>query len=321
MGGSRAGAFLMRSPSRLPRALVFWLFLAVVAIAAGALRESLLRPVTGEPWAHWIGTLALCAIFVLLIGWFVNRLDPPAAPTELWTIGVVWLLLTVCFEVLFGRLAFGSSWQELLAAYDPASGRTWWLVLLTILLAPPLLGRGRAREAGLSPIERRIEFISDDRAADAMEWISGLFRDKDVQYAAAGGLAARSWGATRPLVDLDFFVHSEDLERIMTDLAPYVDRPLTEHRDEYWDLSFMRLEYGGAPLELCVAEGAQYRESATGEWHEACPDLSAFTERELLGVTIQVMNRDDLVKYKRRVDRAVDRADIAAIQRSRHTSS
>ena len=55
----------MRSPSRLPRALVFWLFLAVVAIVTGALRESLLRPLVGEPWAHWIGTLVLCAIFIL----------------------------------------------------------------------------------------------------------------------------------------------------------------------------------------------------------------------------------------------------------------
>ena len=136
----------MRSPSRLPRALVFWLFLAVVAIVTGALRESLLRPLVGEPWAHWIGTVALCAIFIFLIGRFVSSLDPPAAPSELWTMGIVWLLLTVCFELIFGRFALGNSWQELLGAYDPGSGRIWLLVLLTLLFAPPILGRRRARE-------------------------------------------------------------------------------------------------------------------------------------------------------------------------------
>jgi hypothetical protein len=258
---------------------------------------------------------------VLLIGGFVNRLDPPAAPGELWTIGIVWLLLTVCFELVFGRLALGISWQELLGAYDPGSGRIWWLVLLTVLLAPPFLGRGRAREAGLSPIERRIEFLSEDCAAEAMAWLADLFRDQDVQYAAAGGLAARSWGATRPLVDLDFFVHAEDLDRVESDLAPYVVRPLTALKDDHWDLSFMRLEYGGVPLELSVAEGARYRESETGEWHETCPTFSACPEREILGVKLRVMNREDLITYKRRVDRAVDRADIAAIERTHRASS
>jgi hypothetical protein len=311
----------MHSPSRLPRALVFWLFLAAVAIVTGALRESVLRPLVGEPWAHWIGTLAVCAIFVFLIGQFVNRLDPPAAPSELWTMGIVWLLLTVCFEMVFGRLALGSSWRELLGAYDPGSGRIWWLVLLTVLLAPPVLGRGRAREAGLAPIERRIEFISEDRAAEAMAWLADLFRDQDVRYAAAGGLAARAWGATRPLVDLDFYVHGEDLDRIETDLAPYVVRPLTGIRNDHWDLSFMRLEYSGIPLELSVAEGARYREAATGEWHDACPTFSACPERELLGVKLRIMDRDDLVEYKRRVDRAVDRADVAAIERAHRASS
>ena len=311
----------MHSPSRLPRALVFWLFLAAVAIVTGALRESVLRPLVGEPWAHWIGTLAVCAIFVVLIGQFVNRLDPPAAPSELWTTGIMWLLLTVCFEVVFGRLALGNSWQELLGAYDPGSGRIWWLVLLTVLLAPPILGRGRAREAGLAPIERRIEFISEDSAAEAMAWLADLFRDQDVRYAAAGGLAARSWGATRPLVDLDCFVNGEDLGRIETDLAPYVVRPLTKLTDDHWDLSFMRLEYAGIPLELSVAEGARYREAATGEWHDACPTFSACPERELLSVKLRIMDRDDLVEYKRRVDRAVDRADVTAIERAQRASS
>jgi hypothetical protein len=310
----------MHSPSRLPRALVFWLLLAAVAIIIGALRESALRPLVGEPWAHWTGTLVVCAVFVFLIGRFVNRLDPPAAPSELWTMGIVWLLLTVCFEMVFGRLALGSSWQELLGAYDPGSGRIWSLVLLTLLLAPPILGRGRAREAGLAPIERRIEFISEDRAAEAMAWLADLFCDQEVRYAAAGGLAARSWGATRPLVDLDFYVHGEDLDRIATDLAPYVVRPLTKLQDDHWDLSFMRLEYADIPLELSVAEGAKYREAATGGCHDACPSFEACPERELLGVKLRIMDRDDLIEYKRRVDRAVDRADVAAIERTHRAS-
>jgi hypothetical protein len=311
----------MAGSNRIPRALAFWLLLAAVAIVAGTLRELLLRPWLGEPWAHRLGTLAVCAIFIYLIDLFVGRLDPPASNRELWAAGGLWLTLTLVFELAFGRFATGRSWAEVFAAWDPRSGQLWWLVPLTLLVAPPLLGRSRARKAGLSPIDRHIEFIPESRAADAVVWLTDLFADRGVRYAAAGGLAARAWGASRPLVDLDFYVKGEDLDRIESELAPYVVQPLSEFRNEHWDLSFMRLEYAGAPLELSVGEGARYREAATGEWHDACPDFEDCPERELFGTTVKVMNRAQLMEYKRRVDRAVDRADIASMERTADSRS
>ena len=304
------------SSRHLARALACWLLLAIIAILAGALRETFLRPALGEVWAHRLGTVLVCILFLLVIERFVTRLAPPASPAELWVIGALWLVLTVVFEFVFGHFAMGHSWEALVSAYDPRTGQLWWLVLLTLLLAPPLLGRAHAREAGHTPIERHIEFISEEQATSALDWLADLFRDREVRYAAAGGLAARACGATRPLVDLDFYVHGEDLDRVEADLSPYVVQPLTELANEYWDLSLIRLEYAGVPLELSVGEGARYREAKTGTWHDACPDFDDCPERELLGTQIRVMNREALLEYKRRVDRAVDRADVAMIERS-----
>jgi hypothetical protein len=306
----------MAGSAHISRALVTWLLLASIAIITGAVRESLLRPWLGEPWAHRIGTLAVCGMFLVVIDRFVERLEPPANPRELWTIGGLWLALTVSFEFAVGRFATGLSWEELVGAYDPRTGQLWWLVLLILVLAPPLLGRSRARKAGLAPIERHIEFIPEDRAAEAVAWLADLFQERNVRYAAAGGLAARAWGASRPLVDLDFYVHAEDLDRLESDLAPFVVQPLTELENEHWNLSLIRLEYGGVPLELSVGEGAKYREAVTGEWHDACPGFDACPELELFGIPVRVMNRSQLLEYKRRVDRAVDRADIASIEHS-----
>ena len=305
----------MAGSIRIPRALVYWLLLAVVAIVAGALRESLLRPLLGEPWAHRIGTLVLCGILWVLIDRFVSRLQPAAGPGELWAIGALWLALTVSFEFIFGRFATGHSWAELLSAYDLRSGQLWLLVPLTLLIAPPLLGRSRARTEGLAPIERHIEFVPEDRAAEALAWLVELFRERDIRYAAAGGLAARAWGARRPLVDLDFFVHGEDLERVEADLAPYVVHPLTRLESEFWDLSLIRLECAGVPVELSVGEGARYREASTGQWHDACPQFGDCPEREVFGVPVRVLSLEPLLQYKRRVDRAVDRADVASLER------
>jgi hypothetical protein len=307
----------MPAPSRhLARALACWLLLAVIAILAGALRETFLRPALGEAWAHRLGTVLVCVLFLLVIERFVARLEPPANPRELWIIGALWLTLTITFEFVFGHFAMGHSWDALFSAYDPRGGQLWWLVLLTVLLAPPFLGRSRARKAGLTPIERHIEFIPEEQAASAVAWLADLFRDREVRYAAAGGLAARAWGAKRPLVDLDFYVHGEDLDRIESDLAPFVVAPLTKIENDHWDLSLLRLEYAGVPLELSVGEGAKYQEAKTGVWHDACPVFENCPELELFGTRLRVMNRDALIEYKLRVDRAVDRADVAAIEGS-----
>ncbi|MEJ2483552.1 MAG: hypothetical protein P8049_10695, partial [Gemmatimonadota bacterium] len=88
------------SSRHLARAVACWLLLAILAILAGALREMVLRPALGEAWAHRLGTLLVCGVFLLVIDRFVARLEPPANPRELWTIGVLWLALTIAFEFL-----------------------------------------------------------------------------------------------------------------------------------------------------------------------------------------------------------------------------
>jgi hypothetical protein len=113
-------------------------------------------------------------------------------------------------------------------------------------------------------------------------------------------------------------VHGEDLERVEVDLAPYVVQPLTELENDFWDLSLIRLQYAGVPVELSVGEGARYRESRTGEWHDACPKFGDCPEREVFGIPVRVLGLEPLLEYKRRVDRAVDRADVASLDRSAH---
>jgi apolipoprotein N-acyltransferase len=56
-------------------------------------------------------------------------------------VGLAWLALTVAFEFGFGHYAAGHSWSELLADYDPTSGRVWILIPLWVALAPYLFYR------------------------------------------------------------------------------------------------------------------------------------------------------------------------------------
>jgi len=58
-------------------------------------------------------------------------------------IGVIWLVLTVAFEFLFGHFVVGHPWSRLLHDYDLLQGRVWVLVLVWTTIAPYVFYRLR----------------------------------------------------------------------------------------------------------------------------------------------------------------------------------
>lgn len=53
-------------------------------------------------------------------------------------------------------------------------------------------------------------YPADDQVAEALRWIGEVFAPTGAQYQVVGGLAARVYGGTRPLVDLDFHVSARE---------------------------------------------------------------------------------------------------------------
>ena len=122
------------------RALLIWLLIAVLANLNGALRQFVINPLSNEGAGHVISTLMLAGI-VLLTTWLTIGWMRPSTAGEAWTIGAVWLLLTLAFEFGFGHFVFGKPWSVLLADYRLDQGRIWTLVPVITLLAPWLAGR------------------------------------------------------------------------------------------------------------------------------------------------------------------------------------
>ncbi len=144
-------------------ATLAWLGFAALAVASGALRVMFLQPLVGEPVAHVLGTLFVCALFLYLIYLFVGRFvaqtdsratDPqvtgqPAtdrrARGRLLALGLFWTILTMAFEFGFGHYVLGHPWPRLLADYNILAGRIWVLVLVTLYAGPRLCARIIAR--------------------------------------------------------------------------------------------------------------------------------------------------------------------------------
>lgn len=168
---------------------------------------------------------------------------------------------------------------------------------------------------GLDRCEMRMSEPDQDRVEPALRWIAGVLERHGVPFQVVGGVAARAYGATRPVADIDLYIPAAKLRTVVEAVSPHVTRPPARHRGAHWDLVFVRLEYAGQVIELGVADDAKYWDVQAGRWREAAVEFEAADVREVFGVRVPVMPRERLLLYKRRLGRPVDRADVEQMAR------
>ncbi len=130
----------------LLRGLAVWAGIVVAEVLHGIARTVLLEPWIGDLHARQLGvvtgSLIIFAIAWIAVGWIDAR-----TPRRLLLVGASWLILTLAFEIGFGRYVMGFSWERLGSDYDPSQGGFLALGMIVLLLAPLLADwvRRRAR--------------------------------------------------------------------------------------------------------------------------------------------------------------------------------
>ena len=129
----------------LARAVAVWFGIMLLAILNGAARDILLVPRLGDLVSRALSCIVLAGA-ILLVAWLSLRWINPLSISDAWTIGVMWLAMTLAFEFLAGHYLFRTPWTTLLADYNVLAGRLWIVVLAATLVAPAL-----AYSAGHNP--------------------------------------------------------------------------------------------------------------------------------------------------------------------------
>ena len=123
--------------------VIAWTGMVFIAIVNGAVRQLGYGRVFTELFAHQVSCLTGIILFFIYT-WALSIRWPIESSQEALTIGLIWLVLTVAFEFLFGRYSAKASWRRLLHDYNILQGRLWTLVLVAVLLAPYVLYRMRS---------------------------------------------------------------------------------------------------------------------------------------------------------------------------------
>jgi len=134
----------------LARTLGVWLLVLPLMVANGVFRETVLVPSLGRGSAD-VASAAIGIAIILLVTMPFLRHARDRSTGALARVSVIWLVLTVAFEFLFGHYVDGKSWTELAEHYAIWRGKLWPLVLASLVLAPFIWGRSRRTDDSWSP--------------------------------------------------------------------------------------------------------------------------------------------------------------------------
>jgi len=112
-----------------------WLGMMVIGILNGTIREYSYGQYMHELSAHQLSTLIALVLFGVYI-WFLTGVCRIESAGQALIIGLIWLVMTVVFEFVFGHYIMGHTWSRLFQDYNLVKGRVWSLVLFWTAVAP-----------------------------------------------------------------------------------------------------------------------------------------------------------------------------------------
>lgn len=126
----------------LLRAAAIWLLLVVGAFLNAAVREKLLVPFLGQPWALPLSGVLL-SLLIFLLTFLLVPLWKASNASHYGAVGGLWFALTVAFEFLLGHYVLGGPGAKLREVFQVWEGNLWLLALLTTAISPYLAARLR----------------------------------------------------------------------------------------------------------------------------------------------------------------------------------
>ena len=119
------------------RAVGMWVTLVAVESLHGALRRIVLEPRLGDLTARQVSVLT-GSVLIIIVFWFTLKWLGPRPGRHWWELGLLWLILTLAFEIALGRAA-GMSWDRIVSDFDPRRGGFLGLGMMVILVAPRVM--------------------------------------------------------------------------------------------------------------------------------------------------------------------------------------
>ena len=151
----------------------------------------------------------------------------------------------------------------------------------------------------------------------ALIWITDILKKHSVPFQITGGLAARAYGATRPIADIDIDIPEDKFDIIKSEVLSFITYGPGQFKSKKWDLLLMTLNYQDQVIDLSGAYYTKIFNEKTGLWQVLSEDLSKAQPQNIFGLQLPVIPLDILITYKKALSREVDIIDIQEITKAK----
>ena len=127
------------------RAAVAWLVIIGVESIHGVLRIFFLAPLVGDLAARQIGVFIGSALIFLVAWWLIEWIGADTR-RALVLVGIIWITLTLSFEIGIGHYVMHRSWELVASDYKITEGGLLPLGMILLGVAPLLAAKWRGIE-------------------------------------------------------------------------------------------------------------------------------------------------------------------------------
>ncbi len=149
----------------------------------------------------------------------------------------------------------------------------------------------------------------------AFKWIVGILQKHSIPFQIKGGFASRLYGVKRNLADIDISIPEDKYG----DLIPYIKEFIVygpeQYVDDEWDLKLMTLTYEGQDIDIAGAYKKKNFDKTNNVWVNTPHNLDNSVYMEVYGLKVPVITKEDLIAYKKLIQRDVDIIDVEALSR------
>lgn len=150
-------------------------------------------------------------------------------------------------------------------------------------------------------------------SSKALRWIVDILHKHQIPFQIAGGLAARLYGSSRELDDIDIDIPEDSFAVIHSDIQSHIVFGPSQFQDESWNMFLVTLDYHGQKIDLGGAYKTKIFNKRAEQWEELICDLSRAKLNSVLGVEAPVIPLKELIEYKTKIAREVDMLDVQEI--------
>lgn len=152
---------------------------------------------------------------------------------------------------------------------------------------------------------------------EALNWIVTILRKHQVPYRITGGLAVRAYGSERPLADIDIEIPDKYFPAIVPAMKEYLFFGPAKYKDKNFDTYGIGATYKGQNIEISGATSEKLFDAREKKWVKSRINISHVSRKRVYGLIVNVIDKKDLIDYKKRLSRRVDKKDLKVLEKKK----